>query len=149
MNKVIETHYHSTRWFKYDRDCLCVNKSQFVPVIFEPPCTTQQSPSLSCINLLDNILKNVGKMRRKGKYDILWHGGMMFIVQPAVRTFYITEKYVFKCLKVYHLTYVVTNSHLAFCFYIASFLSLSEGRHRMSRLLQTLRPIKLPRSGTR
>ena len=28
-----------TRWFKYDRDDLCVNKSQFVPVIFEPPCT--------------------------------------------------------------------------------------------------------------
>ena len=28
-----------TRWFKYDWDCLCVNKSQFVPVIFEPPCT--------------------------------------------------------------------------------------------------------------
>jgi hypothetical protein len=27
------------RWFKYDRDDLCVNKSQFVPVIFEPPCT--------------------------------------------------------------------------------------------------------------
>jgi hypothetical protein len=26
------------RWFKYDRDYLCVNKSQFVPVIFEPPC---------------------------------------------------------------------------------------------------------------
>jgi hypothetical protein len=30
----------NTRWFKYDRDYLCVNKSQFVPVIFEPPCTT-------------------------------------------------------------------------------------------------------------
>jgi hypothetical protein len=28
-----------TRWFKYDRDYLCVNNSQFVPVIFEPPCT--------------------------------------------------------------------------------------------------------------
>jgi hypothetical protein len=28
-----------TRWLKYDRDYLCVNKSQFVPVIFEPPCT--------------------------------------------------------------------------------------------------------------
>jgi hypothetical protein len=27
-----------TKWFKYDRDYLCVNKSQFVPVIFEPPC---------------------------------------------------------------------------------------------------------------
>jgi hypothetical protein len=32
------TQYY-TRWFKYDRDYLCVNKSQFVPVIFEPPCT--------------------------------------------------------------------------------------------------------------
>jgi hypothetical protein len=31
-----------TRWFKYDRDDLCVNKSQFVPVIFEPPCTFQE-----------------------------------------------------------------------------------------------------------
>ena len=30
-----------TRWFKYDRDYLCVNKSQFVPVIFEPPCTDE------------------------------------------------------------------------------------------------------------
>jgi hypothetical protein len=28
-----------TRWFKYDRDDLCVNKSQFVPVISELPCT--------------------------------------------------------------------------------------------------------------
>jgi hypothetical protein len=28
----------NTRLFKYDRDYLCVNKSQFVPVIFEPPC---------------------------------------------------------------------------------------------------------------
>jgi hypothetical protein len=28
----------TTRWFKYDRDDLCVTKSQFVPVIFEPPC---------------------------------------------------------------------------------------------------------------
>jgi hypothetical protein len=27
-----------TRWFKYDRDDLCVNKSQFFPVIFELPC---------------------------------------------------------------------------------------------------------------
>jgi hypothetical protein len=33
-----------TRWFKYDRDYLCVNKSQFVPVISEPPCITYQSP---------------------------------------------------------------------------------------------------------
>jgi hypothetical protein len=31
---------HFTRWFKYYRDYLCVNKSQFVPVTFEPPCTS-------------------------------------------------------------------------------------------------------------
>jgi hypothetical protein len=31
----------NTTWFKYDRDYLCVNESQFVPVIFEPPCTLQ------------------------------------------------------------------------------------------------------------
>jgi hypothetical protein len=31
----------NTRWFKYDRDDLCVNKSQFVPVIFEPPCSVK------------------------------------------------------------------------------------------------------------
>ena len=34
-----------TRWFKYDRDDLCVNKSQFVPVIFEPPCTCKVVPT--------------------------------------------------------------------------------------------------------
>jgi hypothetical protein len=28
----------NTRWFKYDRDDVCVSKSQLVPVIFEPPC---------------------------------------------------------------------------------------------------------------
>jgi hypothetical protein len=37
----------STRWFKYDRDCFCVNKSQFVPVIFEPPCIMQDDWKLS------------------------------------------------------------------------------------------------------
>jgi hypothetical protein len=30
--------FYGTRWFKYDPDYLCVNKSQFAPVIFEPPC---------------------------------------------------------------------------------------------------------------
>jgi hypothetical protein len=37
-----------TRWFKYDWDCLCVNKSQFVPVIFEPPCnsTSNSQPEM-------------------------------------------------------------------------------------------------------
>ena len=34
----MQSQHVNTRWFKYDRDDLCVNKSQFVPVIFEPPC---------------------------------------------------------------------------------------------------------------
>jgi hypothetical protein len=34
---VVLSRFENTRWFKYDRDYLCVNKSQFVPVIFEPP----------------------------------------------------------------------------------------------------------------
>ena len=29
---------NNTRWFKYDRDYLCVNKPVTFPVIFEPPC---------------------------------------------------------------------------------------------------------------
>jgi hypothetical protein len=33
----LNSQYRYTRWFKYDRDDLCVNKSQFVPVIFEAP----------------------------------------------------------------------------------------------------------------
>jgi hypothetical protein len=36
--ETVTTKMENTRWFKYDRDDLCVNKSQFVPVIFEPPC---------------------------------------------------------------------------------------------------------------
>jgi hypothetical protein len=40
----------NTRWFKYDRDDLCVNKSHFAPVIFEPPCT---------INIVYIILKMI------------------------------------------------------------------------------------------
>jgi len=30
-----------TRWFKYDRDCLCVNLATSVLVIIEPPCTLE------------------------------------------------------------------------------------------------------------
>jgi hypothetical protein len=46
-----------TRWFKYDRDWLCVNKSQFVPVIFEPPCTLpQESFALSNIEVFPSAL---------------------------------------------------------------------------------------------
>ena len=37
--------YLNTRWFKYDRDYLCVNKPVIVPVIFEPPCIILPSMS--------------------------------------------------------------------------------------------------------
>jgi hypothetical protein len=36
----------NTRRLKYDRDDLYVNKSQFVPVIFEPPCILNQHNSM-------------------------------------------------------------------------------------------------------
>ena len=51
-----------TRWFKYDRDDLCVNKSQFdrddlfvnksqfVPVIFEPPCILRNCVAINAQN---------------------------------------------------------------------------------------------------
>jgi hypothetical protein len=35
---VVKEYLVNTRWLKYDRDYLCVNKQQSVPVIFEPPC---------------------------------------------------------------------------------------------------------------
>ena len=34
----------NTRWFKYDRDKLCLVYTQIVPVIFEPPCTMSFTP---------------------------------------------------------------------------------------------------------
>jgi hypothetical protein len=48
----------NTRWFKYDQDYLCVNKSQFVPVMFEPPCInyiqeTSKIPLVTSIHTMD------------------------------------------------------------------------------------------------
>jgi hypothetical protein len=37
--RLSESKSDSTRWFKYDRDYSCVNKSQFFRVIFEPSCS--------------------------------------------------------------------------------------------------------------
>ena len=57
-----------TRWFKYDRDYLCVNKSQFVPVIFEPPCIYLRKRLVKChiwsIALCD---AETGTFRKVGK----------------------------------------------------------------------------------
>jgi hypothetical protein len=39
MESFVIKYLNYTKRFKYDRDYLCVNKSQFVPVILEPPCT--------------------------------------------------------------------------------------------------------------
>jgi hypothetical protein len=39
-----------TRWFKYDQDNLRVNKSQFVPVIFEPPCINIKRDVYVCVH---------------------------------------------------------------------------------------------------
>jgi hypothetical protein len=60
-----------TRWFKYDRDYLCVNKSQFVPVIFEPPCTLKTraegtTKTKKRVWMKYRVQKNTKKSRR-------WH----------------------------------------------------------------------------
>jgi hypothetical protein len=49
----------NTRWFKYDRDWLCVNKSQFVPVIFEPPCICASVAVLSALNKTIAVFSDV------------------------------------------------------------------------------------------
>jgi hypothetical protein len=49
-----------TRWFKYDRDYLCVNKSQFVPVIFEQPCMWD-----------NNVIINIQETEWKARTDVI------------------------------------------------------------------------------
>ena len=57
-----------TRWFKYDRDWFCINKSQFVPVIFEPPCTIKRRKANCTGHVLRRncLLKHIieGKIER-------------------------------------------------------------------------------------
>jgi hypothetical protein len=63
-----------TMWFKYDQDDLCVNKSQFVPVIFEPPCTLQMRRGYSSMCFLIepwHIKENVVMVENIPKTDSL------------------------------------------------------------------------------
>ena len=46
---------HSTRWFKYGRDKLSLVYTQIVPVIFEPPCTSQKYPYLYYPHILSSF----------------------------------------------------------------------------------------------
>jgi hypothetical protein len=64
-----------TKWFKYDRDDLCVNKSQFVAVIFEPPCTisTLRIAYTCCTTRSCSILRQVEIIHRftnKSRYAL-------------------------------------------------------------------------------
>ena len=52
---------NGTRWFKYDRDYLCVNKSQFVPVIFEPPCNKYADSRTFVVNCNKSVQGFSGK----------------------------------------------------------------------------------------
>jgi hypothetical protein len=47
---------YCTRWFKYDRYDLCVNKSQFVLVIFEPPCTYTFYKHVHCTQTFHKVI---------------------------------------------------------------------------------------------
>jgi hypothetical protein len=59
---------YCTRWFKYDQDDLCVNKSQFVPVIFEPPCMLQSSHATSW-NMYILLMCVVSGFASNSRYD--------------------------------------------------------------------------------
>jgi hypothetical protein len=61
-----KTVQENTRWFKYDRDYLCVNKSQFVPVIFEPPCTN--------INCTSDLSMKLVSVRNRKQLKNFWKG---------------------------------------------------------------------------
>jgi hypothetical protein len=61
----------NTRWFKYDRDDLCVNKPQFVPVIFEPPCRMEENKNVKAImkwNPIDR--RSRGRPKTRWKDDV-------------------------------------------------------------------------------
>jgi hypothetical protein len=51
-----------TRWLKYDRDYLCVNKSQFVPVIFEPPCILYSGKIIFGVHLNNCVVISEDKL---------------------------------------------------------------------------------------
>jgi hypothetical protein len=58
---------HCTRWFKYDLDWLCVNKSQFVPVIFEPPFTWR---TLQQVELRTALVRLLWKRGQYGVWQV-------------------------------------------------------------------------------
>jgi len=45
---------YNTRWFKYDRDCLCVNLATSVPVIFEPPSNINSQLDATLMVFINN-----------------------------------------------------------------------------------------------
>jgi hypothetical protein len=56
-----------TRWFKYDRDYLCINKSQFVLVIFQPPCNLDITNETSITfppHEMDDVQLNIGTINQ-------------------------------------------------------------------------------------
>jgi hypothetical protein len=55
----------NTRWFTYDRDDSCVNKSQFVPVIHEPPCIWKEERTQNSIRCFPGI-------HLQFKYAVFW-----------------------------------------------------------------------------
>jgi hypothetical protein len=77
----------STRSFKYDRDYLCVKKSQFVPVIFEPPCTrSKMRPELTRqISLQPWSQIWTGTLHGESLPYAVWISGRLTIILPLSR----------------------------------------------------------------
>jgi len=62
----------TTRWFKYDRDCLCVNLATSVLVIFEPPCIYYLLNVIYCIINYEKFGHNFYQTNTKLKHKELF-----------------------------------------------------------------------------
>jgi hypothetical protein len=70
--------WDNTRWFKYYRDDFCVNKSQFVPVIFEPPCTIDALQNLFWTDT-EQADDNHNKQQDQASPQWLWYNILTFL----------------------------------------------------------------------
>jgi hypothetical protein len=97
-----------TRWFKYFRDDLCVNKSQFVPVIFEPPCSIAHIIWVPYIFMVTTFQSNrdlelkINYLNYSGSFTVTPRNHFLSQINPAKQltffstcVFHITERWEF------------------------------------------------------
>ena len=101
-----------TRWFKYDRNDLCVNKSQFVPVIFEPPCNSRNC-HLVCRKKLDGNADN----------SVFWLSGFWTVCEVNLPTTFRKLLWVPSSLAMFWLMTTEDGTHRSFRNVVGKFAS--------------------------